>query len=168
MQGRDVPTQRGLNFQYHIRGSGIRTHRSIVRNNRRNEGGANVAGNAKSSCMLYPLAEGCSRDSHHAKRGVGSTLISQRRIITTNRNCIQRIKYCLVNNLTKAVDARPDITRHRRSLGMTVKVLPTIGIGIIAIVAAPATQTITTLVGHIILSSGELDGMSDAGDFPTN
>ena len=78
------------------------------------------------------------------------------------------MQYWLGNNLTKAVDARPDITRHRRSLGMTVKVLPTIGIGIIAIVAAPATQTITTLVGHIILSSGELDGMSDAGDFPTN
>jgi len=50
---------------------------------------------------------------------------------------------------------------------MTVKELPKIGIGIIAIVAVPATQTITTLVGHIILSSGELDGTSDAGDFPT-
>jgi len=53
------------------------------------------------------------------------------------------------------------------SLSMTVKELPTIGIGIIAIVAAPATQTIATLVGHIILSAGELDGTSDAGDFPT-
>jgi len=72
-----------------------------------------------------------------------------------------------VNNLTQAVDARPDITMHRLSLGMTVKELPTIGIGIIAIVAAPATQTIATLVGYIILSSGELDGTSDAGDFPT-
>ena len=50
---------------------------------------------------------------------------------------------------------------------MTVKELPTIGIGIIAIVAAPATQTIATLVEHIILSSGELDETSDAGDFPT-
>jgi len=55
---------------------------------------------------------------------------------------------------------------HRLSLGMTVKELPTIGIGIIAIVAAPATQTIATLVGHIILWSGELHGTSDAGDFP--
>ena len=55
---------------------------------------------------------------------------------------------------------------HRVSLGKTVKELPTIGIGIIAIVAAPTTQTIATLVGHIILSSGELDGTSDAGDFP--
>jgi len=72
-----------------------------------------------------------------------------------------------VNNLTPAVDARPDITMHRLLLGMTLKELPTIGIGIIAIVAAPATQTIATLVGHIILSSGELDGTSDAGDFPT-
>jgi len=49
---------------------------------------------------------------------------------------------------------------------MTVKELPTIGIGIIANVAAPATQTIATFVGHIILSSGALDEMSDAGDFP--
>jgi len=48
MPVRDVPTQRGLNFQYHIRGSGVRTHRSIVRNNRLNEGVANVAGHAKS------------------------------------------------------------------------------------------------------------------------
>jgi len=48
-----------------------------------------------------------------------------------------------------------------------VKELPTIGIGSIAIVAAPVTQTIPTLVGHIILSSGELDGMSDAGDLST-
>jgi len=72
-----------------------------------------------------------------------------------------------VNNLTQAVDARPDITMHRLSLGMIVKELPTIGIGIIAIVAAPSRQTIATLVGHIILSSGELDGTSDAGDIPT-
>jgi len=72
-----------------------------------------------------------------------------------------------VNNLTQAVDARPAITMHRLSLGMTVKELPTISIGIIAIVATPATQTIATLVGHIILSSGELDGTSDAGDFST-
>jgi len=56
---------------------------------------------------------------------------------------------------------------HRLSLGMTVKALPTIGIGIIAIVPAPATQTIATLVGHIILSSGELDATSDAGDCST-
>jgi len=48
-----------------------------------------------------------------------------------------------------------------------VKELPMIGIGSIAIVAAPGTQTMATLVGHIILSSGELDGMSDAGDFST-
>jgi len=72
-----------------------------------------------------------------------------------------------VNNLTLAVDVRPDINMNRLSLGMTVKELPTICIGIIAIEAAPATQKIATLVGHIILSSGELDGTSDAGDFPT-
>jgi len=72
-----------------------------------------------------------------------------------------------VNNLTQAVDARPDITMHKLSLGMTVTELPMIGIGSIAIVAAPATQTTATLVAHIILSSGELDGTSDAGDFPT-
>jgi len=56
MQGRDVPTQKGLNFQYHIGGSGIRTHRSIVRNNGRNAGLANVSGHAKSSCKQYRLA----------------------------------------------------------------------------------------------------------------
>jgi len=50
---------------------------------------------------------------------------------------------------------------------MTVKELSTIGIGSIAIGATPATQTMATLVGHIIMSSGELDGMSDAGDFST-
>jgi len=72
-----------------------------------------------------------------------------------------------MNNLTQEVDARPDITMHRLSLGMTVKEFATIGIGIIAIVATPATQTIATLVEHIILSSAELDGTSDAGDFPT-
>ena len=72
-----------------------------------------------------------------------------------------------MNNLTQAVDARPDISMYRVSLGMTVKELPTIDIGIMAFVAAPATQTIATLVGHIILSSGELDRTSDAGDFPT-
>jgi len=67
----------------------------------------------------------------------------------------------------QAFDARLDITMHRLSLGMTVKELPTIGIGIIAIVSRPATQTITTLVGHIIVLSGELNGTSDTGDFPT-
>jgi len=47
---------------------------------------------------------------------------------------------------------------HRLSLGMTVKELPTICIGMIAIVAAPDTQTIVTFMGYIILSSGELEG----------
>ena len=73
-----------------------------------------------------------------------------------------------MNNPTQAVDARPDITMHRLSHGMTVKELPTIGIGIIALLAAPATHTIATLVAHIILSSGELDQTSDAGDFLHN
>jgi len=50
---------------------------------------------------------------------------------------------------------------------MTVKELSPIGIGIIAMVAAPATQTIATLVCHIILWSRDLDGTSDAGDFAT-
>ena len=72
-----------------------------------------------------------------------------------------------MNNLTQAVDARPDITMHRLSLSLRVKEFPTIGIGIIALVATLATQTISTLVGHIILWLGELDGTSDAGDFPT-
>jgi len=58
-----VPTQRGLNFQYHIRGSGIRTHRSIVRNIRRNEGVANVAGHAKSSCRQYRLVTRAVRET---------------------------------------------------------------------------------------------------------
>jgi len=47
---------------------------------------------------------------------------------------------------------------HRLSRGMRVKELPTICIGMIAIVAAPATQTIVTFIGHIILVSGELQG----------
>ena len=47
---------------------------------------------------------------------------------------------------------------HRLSLGMRVKELPTICMGMIAIVVAPATQTIVTFIGHIILSSGELQG----------
>ena len=56
------------------------------------------------------------------------------------------------------VHAGPDITMHRLSLAMRVKALPTICIGMIAIVAAPATRTIVTFIGHIILSSGELQG----------
>jgi len=67
-----------------------------------------------------------------------------------------------VNNLMQVVDARPDITMQRLSLGMSVKELPTIGIGIIAIVAASARHTIATLVGHIILLSAQLDRTSDA------
>jgi len=47
---------------------------------------------------------------------------------------------------------------YRLSLGMRVKELPTICIGMIAIVAAPATRSIVTFIGHIILSSGELQG----------
>jgi len=54
------------------------------------------------------------------------------------------------------VHARRDITMHRLSLGMRVKELPTICIGMIAIVATPATRTIVTFIGHIILSSGQL------------
>jgi len=52
----------------------------------------------------------------------------------------------------------PDITMHTLSLGMRVKELSTIYIGMIAIVAAPATRTILTFIGHIILSSGEPQG----------
>jgi len=58
-----VPIQRGLNFQYHNRGSGIRTHRSIVRNNGRNEGVTNVVGHAKSSCKQYRLATRAVRET---------------------------------------------------------------------------------------------------------
>jgi len=47
---------------------------------------------------------------------------------------------------------------HRLSLGMRVKELPMICIGMITIVAVPATRTIVTLIGHIILSSEELQG----------
>jgi len=47
---------------------------------------------------------------------------------------------------------------HRLSLGRRVKELPTMCIGMIAIVAAPATRTMVTFIGHIILSSGELQG----------
>jgi len=47
---------------------------------------------------------------------------------------------------------------HRLSLGMRVKELPTMCIGMIAIVAARATRTIVTFIGHILLSSGELQG----------
>jgi len=56
------------------------------------------------------------------------------------------------------VYAGPDITMYRLSLGMRVKELPTICIGMIAIEAAPATWTIVTFRGYIILSSGELQG----------
>ena len=48
-------------------------------------------------------------------------------------------EYNLVNNLTRVVHARPDITMHRLSLGMRETELPTISIGIIAIMAAPST-----------------------------
>jgi len=47
---------------------------------------------------------------------------------------------------------------HRLSLGMRVKELPTMCIGMIAIVAAPGTRTMVTFIGHIILWSGELEG----------
>jgi len=139
-----------------------------VSNDRRNEGVANVVRHAKSSCKQYPLAtRAVCATLTTTKRGLGaSTLISQRRIITTNRNCIQGIQYCLMNNLTQAVDARPDITMHRLSRGMTVKELPTISIGIIAIVAVPATHKIGTLVGHIIRSSCAVDPTSNARNFP--
>ena len=58
----------------------------------------------------------------------------------------------------QVVHAQLNITMHRLSLSMRVKDLPTICIRIIAIVAAPATQTIVTFIGHIILASGELLG----------
>ena len=48
-------------------------------------------------------------------------------------------EYNLVNNLIRVVHARPDITMHRLSLGMCVKDLPLIGIGMIAIMVAPST-----------------------------
>ena len=72
-----------------------------------------------------------------------------------------------MDNLLQAVDVRRDRTIHSLSLGIRVKELPTMRIGIIAIVAAPLMQTIATLVVHIILSSGELDSPSDVGDIPT-
>jgi len=50
------------------------------------------------------------------------------------------IQYCLVNNLTNAVEARPDITMHQLSSGIRVKELRTNGIGIIAIVELAVTQ----------------------------
>jgi len=58
---------------------------------------------------------------------------------------------------------------HRLSLRMRVKELPTIRIGMIAIVAAPPTPTIATFIGDIILSSGELQRTQSPKDeiFPT-
>jgi len=56
------------------------------------------------------------------------------------------------------VHAGPDITMHRLLLAMTVKELPTSCIGMIVIMVVPATRTIMTFMGHIILSSGELQG----------
>ena len=56
------------------------------------------------------------------------------------------------------VHAEPEITMYRLSLGMRVNELPTICMGMIAIVAVPAARTIVTFIGHIILSSGELEG----------
>ena len=63
-----------------------------------------------------------------------------------------------MNKLTEVVHHGQDITMHRLSLGMRVKELPTICIGMIAIMASPATRTIVTFIGHIILWSGELQG----------
>ena len=56
------------------------------------------------------------------------------------------------------VHAGPDISMHSLSPGMRGKELPMICIGMIAIVAAPTTRKIVTFIGHIILSSGELQG----------
>jgi len=56
------------------------------------------------------------------------------------------------------VHAGPDVALHRLSLSMRVKELHTICIGMIAIVGVPATRKIVTFIGHIILSSGELQG----------
>ena len=64
-----------------------------------------------------------------------------------------------MNNLTQAVDARPDISIHRISLGMRGKELPTMCIEMIAMVAGTATQMIITFIGHIIILSGELPVM---------
>jgi len=88
-------------------------------------------------------------------------------MITTNRNCIQEMQYSFVNYLTQAVDPSPDITMYRVSLGMRVKQLVTTSIPIIAIVEAPATQTIATLVRHVRFLSGGLDRTSDAGHLPS-
>ena len=56
------------------------------------------------------------------------------------------------------VHAGLDISMHRLSLGMRVKELPTIYIGMIAMVAAPSPLRMVTFIEHIILSSGELHG----------
>ena len=64
-----------------------------------------------------------------------------------------------MNNVTQVVHAGPNITMYRLSLGLRVKELPTICIGMIAIMAEPATPTIVTFIGQIILSLGELLGM---------
>ena len=54
--------------------------------------------------------------------------------------------------------AGPDITMDRLSLGMRVKELPPICIGMIAIVVPPGTWAKVTFIGHIIVLSGELQG----------
>jgi len=64
--------------------------------------------------------------------------------------------YCEEYNV--GIDAGPDITMDRLSLGMRVKEFPSISVGMIGIVAAPATRTIVTFTGYIILLSGELHG----------
>ena len=62
------------------------------------------------------------------------------------------------------VHTKLDITMHRLSCGMRVKEFPTICIGMIAIVAALATPTMVPFIGHIILSSGELQGTQSPKD----
>jgi len=46
-------------------------------------------------------------------------------------------------------------------VGMRLKELPVICIGIIVMVAATSTWTIRTFIGHIILFSRELQGMQN-------
>jgi len=75
-----VPTQRGLNFEYHIRSSGIRTYRSIVRNITRNQGVANVGGHAKSSCKQYRLATRAVRETLTMPKEDKEYLISSLRV----------------------------------------------------------------------------------------
>jgi len=105
MKGWGVPAQRGLNFQYHIRGSGITTHWSIVRNNKCKAAVANIAGQPQSSGEQYQLATRAVPKTLTARKEDYEYLLSSPSIESSPPTETVFKEYCLVNNLTQAIDA---------------------------------------------------------------